>query len=98
MPVIRVYVEDEILSFEGESILLVDAEEVWRNSTTPPRLLLNSSSVSTRRANPPLGQVDVEDELLVEFVALVDTEEFVLLINAEEEGNILTTRRILSSS
>ena len=53
MPVIHVYVEDKLLSFEGEYILFVDLKEVWNNSTTPPLLLLDSSSVSTRRANPP---------------------------------------------
>ena len=40
----------------------------------------------------------MDDKFLVELIALVDAEEFVLLFNAEEEGNILTTRRILSSS
>ena len=55
MPVIRVYVEDELLSFEGESILFVDAEELWRSSTTPPRLLLRVDE----EGEPPLEAEDL---------------------------------------
>ncbi len=90
--------DNELLNVVEEDELL-DADEV----------LLDSSSVLTRRANPPSklricpprrrGQgerVDVEVELLVEFVALIDAEEFVLLVDPKEEGNILMTRRFFS--